>query len=142
MRFLGRARFLGRSPLTIVELIIAIGAIVGGLYVMSPALVYSTAVNGASPLIQILAHHVAILIYGATYVTAGALSVYGIIIRNTALRSIGLFWQTLSRAYGLIGTFLVQGLLPFTWWSSAIVIFISIVVYIWLRGLIVRGLVE
>lgn len=142
MRFLGRVRFLGRSPLTIVELIIAIGAIVGGLYVMSPILAYSTAVNGASPLIQILGHPVAILIYGGMYVASGATSVYGILSRNTALRSIGLFCQTLCRTYGLIGTFLIQGFLPFTWWSSSIVIFISIIVYIWLRGLIVRGLTE
>ena len=142
MGFLGRVKFLGRSPLTIIELIIAIGAIVGGLYVMSPVLAYSTAVNGASAVVQILGHPVALMIYGGSYVVAGVISVYGILTRKTVLRSVGLFWNMLNRTYGLMGTFLVQGFLPFTWLSSFMVIVISLVVYLWIRGLIIRGLTE
>ena len=142
MGVLGRVRFLGRSPLTIVELIIAIGAIVGGLYVMSPFLTYSTAVNGASPIVHVLGHPVALMVYGAIFVLSGVASIYGIITRRTNFRSSGLFWNMMARTYGLFGTFMVQGLLPFTWWSSAVVLAISVVVYIWLRGLLFRGLID
>lgn len=133
---------MGRSPLTIVELIVSIGAIVSGLYVISPMLAYSTSINGASAIVQILGHPVAIMLYGGLFLVSGVLSVFGIITRRTTLRSIGLFWQLAARTYGLLGTFLVQGFLPFTWWSSAIVLFISLVVYVWIRGLLLRGLVE
>lgn len=142
MGFLGRVRFLGRSPLTIVELILAISAIVGGLYLLSPLLAYSTVINGASPLVQTLGHPVAIMFYGIIYITGGLMSTVGIFMRKTVLRSTGMFLIMLVRTYGLFITFLVQGFLPLTWLSSATVIGVSVVVYIWLRGLILRGLVD
>lgn len=142
MGFFGRVRFLGRSPLTIVELIISISAIVGGLYLLSPFLAYSTMVNGASPLVATLSHPFAIVAYGLVFITGGSMSVYGIFSRRTLWRSTGIFIQMLVRTYGIFVTFLIQGALPLTWLSSFVVVCVSVVIYIWLRGLIVRGLVE
>lgn len=142
MGFLGRVKFLGRSPLTIIELIIAVGAVVGGLYVLSPLLAYSTAINGATPVISALGHPLAVGAYGACYFLGGGISIIGIFSRRVGFRSVGIFVSMMARTYGLFVTFLIQGFLPLTWWSSAIVLAVSVVIYIWLRGLILRNLVD
>lgn len=140
MGFLGRVRFLGRSPLTIVELIIGIGAIVGGLYLVSPFLPVIPAAYATSMVGEILTHPVALFIFGAVYTASGLSSVVGIISRRTTLRSVGMFWNILCRTYGLCTIFILAGFLPLTWLPSATVLLIAVVVYIWLRGLILRGI--
>lgn len=142
MGLFSRFRFWGRNPLTIVELIIGIFSMVGGLYVISPIMQYSVAVNGATPTILLLSHPIAIAIYGAIFIISGLLIVLGVWKRKYQLRSWGLFSNILVRMYGLTGTFIIQGFLPLTWLSTLVVILIAVVCYVTVRGFIVRGLTD
>lgn len=139
MRFLGKFRFWGRNPLTIVEIAIGIFSMVGGLYVVSPLLSYSVAINGASPIIALLSHPFAIIGYGLLFIISGALIIAGVIKRRYTLRSWGLFLNILLRIYSLIGTFLLQGFLPLTWLNSFLVLIIALICWVAVRGFIVRG---
>jgi hypothetical protein len=140
MSFFGNFKFWGRNPLTIIELIIGISSIVGGLYVLSPFLAYSVSVNGAAPIVALLSHPISIYGYGLVYLFSGILIVFGIFKRRYRIRSAGLFVNILARIYGLCGTFIVQGLLPLTWISPLIVLLVTIICYVVVRGFIFRGL--
>jgi hypothetical protein len=139
MGFLDKFRFWGRNPLTIVEMIIGITSVVGGLYVLSPLLVYSTAINGAGPIVALIAHPIGIMIFGLIIVISGLMMVIGVWKRKYKIRSWGLFVNILARTYALIGGFLISGFLPLTWMSSFVVLLITILCYIVVRGFLIRG---
>jgi hypothetical protein len=122
-----------RSPLKVIKWIISIVSIVGGLYVMSPLLVYSTATFGAGALSQTIANPVGIFTFGLLFFASGALLAVGLIWDKKTLRAYGLFANILLRIYSLIGTWLTVGFLPLSWLSNFALIMIAIVVYLAVR---------
>ena len=122
-----------RSPLKVIKWIIAIVSIVGGLYVMSPLLSYSTAAFGAGALAQTIANPVGIFIFGFLFFASGALLAAGLIWDKKTWRAYGLFANILLRIYSLIGTWLTVGFLPLSWLSNLAVVLIAIVVYLAVR---------
>jgi len=122
-----------RSPLKVIKWIIAIVSIVGGLYVMSPLLQYSTAQFGAGGLAQTIANPTGIAIYGILFFASGALLMAGLIWDKKSWRAYGLLANIMLRIYSLIGTWLTVGFLPLSWLSNLAVILISIVVYFAVR---------
>lgn len=140
--FLARFKFWGRSPLTIVEVVIGIVTIVAGVYILSPALVYSTTMNGASPLVATLGSQLGISLFGGFFLLSGLVMLYGIFKRNYRIRSAGLFMNILARTYGLIGYFLVTGILPLTWLSSLTILIIAVICWVVVRGFIHRGVTK
>lgn len=122
-----------RSPLKVIKWIIAIVSIAGGIYVMSPLLVYSTTNFGAGALAQTIANPAGIFIFGLLFFASGALIVVGLIWDKKTLRAYGLFANILLRIYSLIGTWLTVGFLPLSWLSNFALIMIAIVVYLAVR---------
>jgi hypothetical protein len=122
-----------RSPLKVIKWIIAVTSIVGGLYVMSPLLTYSTAAFGAGALAQTIVNPVGIFIFGLLFFASGALLVVGLIWDKKTLRAYGLFANIVLRIYSLFGTWLTIGFLPLSWLSNLAIILIAIVVYLAVR---------
>lgn len=131
-------RIRWHSPLTIVELIIAISTIVGGVYVLSPLLDISTYLHSASPLVATLGSDIGILLFGLIFLISGILMLVGVIVGNYRLRSIGLFTNFMSRLYVILATFIIQGFLPLTWVSNFTIGVIAIVCYLVVRGMIIK----
>lgn len=130
---------MGRSPLTVIEFVIGVTSIIGGLYVISPLLTVSTIVNGASPLVQTIGSQIGIGVFGTLFIISGCLMTLGIIRRNYRVRSIGAFLNMLLRIYALLANFLIQGFLPLTWMSSFVVLITVLVCWIVVKGMIIRG---
>lgn len=122
-----------RSPLKVIKWIIAIVSIIGGLYVMSPLLTYSSATFGAGALAQTIANPTGIFIFGFLFFASGALLAAGLVWDKKSWRAYGLFANILLRIYSLIGTWLTIGFLPLTWLSNFALILIAIVVYLAVR---------
>lgn len=122
-----------RSPLKVIKWIIAIVSIIGGLYVMSPLLTYSSATFGAGALAQTIANPTGIFIFGFLFSASGALLAAGLVWDKKSWRAYGLFANILLRIYSLIGTWLTIGFLPLTWLSNFALILIAIVVYLAVR---------
>lgn len=129
MKFSVRFDNKRRTPLKIVEWILSSLAMIGGLYVMSPLLNYSTVMNGAGALAQTIAHPVGIFIYGLIFFVSGAILAVGLVRNKKQLRVIGLVSTTICRIYSLIGTWLTIGFLPSTWLNSLGIILVSVVIY-------------
>lgn len=140
MAFFSKFRFSDRSPLTVVEFIVAALTIIGGLYLLSPLLDISVALHGASPLVATLANSTAIAFYGVFLTSIGAINISAIYKRNYKWRSRALFGNILIRLYGFIVTMLVQGPIPPTWLSSFGIMLIAIVCYSVVKGMDVRRL--
>lgn len=134
----GNLRWLGRSPLTIVELIVGIATVISGVYVLTPLIDYSTYLHGATPLVATLGSALGIHIFGAFYLLSGLLIIYGIFKRNYRARSVGLFMNILGRTYILLAGFLIQGFLPFTWLNPFVMILIVTICWLVVKGMIVR----
>jgi hypothetical protein len=122
-----------RTPLKVIKWIISIVSIVGGLYVMSPLLNYSSANFGAGALAQTIANPTGIFIFGFLFFASGALLAAGLIWDKKSWRAYGLFANILLRVYSLIGTWLTIGFLPLSWLSNFALILIAIVVYLAVR---------
>lgn len=122
-----------KSPIKVIKWIISITSIVGGLYVMSPLLTYSSATFGAGALAQTIANPVGIFIFGFLFFASGALLAAGLIWDKKSWRAYGLFANILLRVYSLIGTWLTIGFLPLTWLSNLAIVLIAIVVYLAVR---------
>lgn len=118
------------SPLSLIEIIIGVTAIVGGLYIFSPFLQISVAMNGASPLIATLGSKIPVLIFGFFYLLSGLLILLGVIKgRNGSLRA-GLLLHIFARFYVFLVTMLVTGILPLSWLSGVVVMAITVVCWL------------
>lgn len=133
---LKRFRVFERSPLTIIELIIAVATIIGGLYVFTPFLVVGIDVSHGPQIAKLIASTLGIAAVGGVAVLAGALSIFGIYKRSYKLRSAGLFTNIILRTYTLSATILIQGFLPLTWLSGLTILLVLIVCWIVVRGFI------
>lgn len=138
MKPLRRTKEVVRNPLTVIELVLAISTIVGGLYVLSPFLVVSIIQNGASPLILALGSQVGVTLFGGIFLASGLASVWGIYTRQYRTRSVAMFIQFLCRFYAIIVGWLVSGLLPLTWLSPLTIAIICVILWLWLKGLVLR----
>lgn len=122
-----------RTPLRIIEWIVSAVSIIGGLYIVSPLLTYSTAQFGAGAIAQTIANPIGILIFGLLFFASGALLAAGLIRDSKRLRAYGIFAVIMCRIYTVIGTWLTIGFLPLGWLSSFTVLLISIIVYLAIR---------
>lgn len=122
-----------RTPLRIIEWILSALAIIGGAYVMSPLLTYSTAAFGAGAIAQTIAHPIGIFVFGFLLFASGVTLAIGLVNNNKKWRSAGLLMQIICRIYALLGTWITIGLLPLTWLSGAGLLAIAIVIYFVVR---------
>lgn len=119
------------NPLIIVQWIIAISAIVGGLYLLSPVWNASILINTTGPITQVIASTVGIALVALFAIFTGVLMIAGIVKRKVKWRSAGLFMQGMLRLYALLAGILINGFFPMTWLSSAVLL--AITFYIWGR---------
>lgn len=126
-------RRLGNSsnPLIIIEWIISISTIIGGLYLLSPVWKLGYVLNSTGPIAQAVTSEIGIVAVAVFAIFTGLLVIAGIIKRKVAWRSAGLFLNGMLRLYALIAGILLNGLFPMTWLSSAVVMCIAL--YIWGR---------
>lgn len=120
-----------RSPLIVIEWIIAIFTTIGAVYTLSPMLDFSIAQNGPTPFVSVVGSDLGITIFGIVFLISALILVYGIVRRKQGWRSLGLFLNGLTRLYIIIATFLATGPFPFTWLSNAAVMVMAF--YIWGR---------
>lgn len=134
MGFEWKQRFLGRSPLTIVELIIAVMTIVGGIYlaILIPQLTEQFA--QASVLIKIVSSFVPLVILAVLLIGSALLDIIGIYRQNYRMRYYGLFGMLLVRFYSLLATIFGIGFLPLTWLPNLTIILVLSVCYFVVRG--------
>ena len=136
MGFDWKRRFLGHSPLTVVELIISLVTVVGGLYLLAllPLVLESIAALQLSAVMAVIASPVAILVLIFWILGFAILDIIGIAKQNYRMRYYGLFGMILSRIYGLIASILYNGIFPITWLPNLTIILIMVVCYFVVRG--------
>ena len=130
---LERIKSIGRSPLACIELIIAISAVVGGLYVLSPYLVVTVSIIDAPNIVQNLATTTGIVTLGIASIMNGLVMIYGVVTNKYKVRSIGLFINIILRLYVTIVTIIAQGLFPMTWLANVTIMLIAAVCYLQIR---------
>jgi len=130
---MSRFRGLGATttPLLVIQTIIGISTIIGGLYLVSPFMQASIRLVGRSAFLETASSEIGILIFAAIFIFSGILMLAGVYARKVRWRSTGLFINGLCRFYVIFATFLSQGILPLTWFSGAVIM--VIVFYMWGR---------
>jgi hypothetical protein len=88
-----------RSPLTIVELIIAVFTVIGGLYVMSPLVVVDVSITHFASVANFIAGQAGLILLGVAAVFSGMATIVGVCRRNYRMRSAGMFSNILLRVY-------------------------------------------
>jgi hypothetical protein len=126
-------KFIGHDPTTVIEFILALGMLVGGLYVLSPFVVINISLSTAPAAVQALASTIGLALLGGTSAAVGAANLYGIWKYNYKVRSAALFSQIMIRLYVFIATLFAQGFFPLTWLSSFILMCVATICYLTLR---------
>lgn len=128
----GRRRLGATSnPLIVIEWIIAIVTLVGGVYLLSPVFNVGLLVSLNSPIAQAVASSVGIIALAVISIFSALLLIAGIVNRKVKWRSAALFINGLVRLYAFLAGLLINGLLPLTWLSPFALMLITF--YIWGR---------
>lgn len=121
------------NPLSATAFIIGVSTVVGGVYLLSPLLVISTVINGASPLVNVLGTGLGIWAFGLYFLASGIFLLLGLARNNVKFVRGGLLASILGRFYSILAYFIIIGPLPLTWLANLTVACISIVVWLALR---------
>ena len=130
---MGRLRKLGATtnPLIVIEWIISIVTLIGGIYLLSPVVKTGILLNLNSPIAAAVASQLGIVILGMLAVLTALLLIAGIVKMKVKVRSFALFLIGLMRLYAVLAGILINGIFPFTWLSNAALMIICF--YIWGR---------
>jgi len=130
MKLLVRWNKLKQTPLRMIEWIIVIQTILGGLYILSP-LVEKLAMTIVKPSIvaQVVISPIGILALGSIFLFSAILLAAGLIWEKKQWRATGLFINICVRIYGLVGGWALNGFMPPSWLASATLLSILIVIY-------------
>jgi hypothetical protein len=137
-------RIFKHDPLTVVELIMAFGGILGSVILMTVSLSKLGVIVGTgSAAVAAITSSAGIFILGGVAISYSLLNIYGVYRRSLKIRSFALFTQILVRLYALLAGFLVQGFFPPTWISSIVILLIAVVCYLTVRRkmLFYRGII-
>ena len=115
-------------PLVVIEVIIAVGLLTSGLYVMGPW--YQ--INATTPLGQTIDSTVIRMTIAGFYVLSAATSLWGAALRREDT-SIGLFLMCMSYSFMTMLRWLAVGFIPLTWVFSLTLAFITAFLYFRIR---------
>lgn len=123
-----------RNPVTIIERVISLITLVGGIYVLSPILSVPAQYVTGSVVSQIVVSQVGILAIGL-FASAFALwNLYAIHKRSYRQRAASTFAMAMLRLYVILATILIVGLFPLSWLSSFTIVIILSVCYLYDRA--------
>lgn len=117
-------------PIRAIEWGLVVGTLINGIYLLSPLYAYSQAVNGKTAFASALGDPIFTSIYAIFLIVSALLLLFGIVKGCPKLRARGLLLHALSRGYNILLTILVAGILPLTYLSSLILLYILIVLWI------------
>jgi hypothetical protein len=126
-------RLFKGDPVTTIELIAALGIIIGGLYILSPFLEISVVLSQAPRAVQALASTLGLVILGSSLLITGVANIVGILRFNFKLRASAIFVQMLLRMYIIAAIILSQGFFPLDWLNNFITLCILFVCYVAVR---------
>jgi hypothetical protein len=116
------------NPLRTIEVIIAMGLLVTGLYAVGPWYV----VSSTSPIGHAIDSTIVRMMIGGFYVASAGTSIIGV-ARGDGERSFGLFLMFLSYSFMTILRWLAIGFLPLTWVFSITLALIVAFLYFRIR---------
>lgn len=128
------------DPIRVLEWVIALFTLAGGLYTLSP-LYPRTAASSAGPGIisQLAASPVPHTAFAVALLVAAVLIIIGLLTNVAKIRSSGFFILVLARTFQITATFLVQGLVPVGAWIYVLTI-MAVSLVLWTNARIeVRG---
>lgn len=116
-----------KNPLVVVEVIIAVGLLVSGLYAVGPWYV----TNATTPIGQAIDSAIVRMSIGGFYTMSAATSLWGAFRGNG--NSIGLFLMFLSYSFMTILRWMAIGFIPLTWVFSITLALIVAFLYFGIR---------
>lgn len=116
-------------PLVVIEVIIAVGLLVSGLYSLGPW--YQ--VNATTPIGKAIDSTIMRMSIGGFYSLSGAVSLWGIVVLRGHESSIGLFMMFLSYSFMTILRWMAIGFTPLTWVFSVTLALIVAFLYFRIR---------
>lgn len=129
--------YIRQDPLITICWVIALVAILVGLYVVSPFLSTPGAVGGtvggAAALWKTVASTGALMAFGGISVASGAAIIYGIKTNNTKWITRGLLTNLILRIYGLVISLLVFGVQS-SIFSTVALLLIVLILYLVYKG--------
>lgn len=125
-------RYLPKTfdPIRLIEWVVAIATAISGLHIFSPF--YDPSLQSAGPgAIAAALHHPDFIYIYATVILIGAiLLTVGLVLRNTGLRSSGLFIIFMVRFFQVLLTITAIGVQPITWIFPLTVMFVVVICWI------------
>lgn len=118
-----------REPLITICWIIAIAAVVGGTWILSPIFDISDIPSGSSALSQTILENIATYVISLPVIGSGLIMIYGIVRKKDNILAWGLFINLIIRIFAFLVACLVYGLPP-TWISAVTMICIVLVLYL------------
>jgi uncharacterized membrane protein YfcA len=128
-----KRRLSRNTPLKIVEYIIAITTVVGGLFLLSPLVTIPLPGVGDPEIVKQILSRPGIIGLGIVAVIAGAAHGIGLFREKFTLRSFGLFVNVLVRIYAILAGWLINGDIPLPFSPDVVLLFIVIVLWLTLR---------
>lgn len=125
-----KERLVKNTPLKVIEYIVAITTILGGLFLLSPLVTIPIPNVGDPEIVKQILSRPGIIILAVVAILAGASHGYGLLKKKFALRSMGLFVNVLVRIYAILAGWLINGQVPLPF--SADVVLLAVVVVLWL----------
>lgn len=116
-------------PLVVIEVIIAVGLLVSGLYAVGPWYV----VNATTPIGKTIDSTAIRMAIGGFYVLSAGTSLWGAIGLRRQDNSIGLFLMCMSYSFMTMLRWLAIGLTPLTWVFSITLALITAFLYFRIR---------
>jgi hypothetical protein len=116
-------------PLVVIEVIIAVGLLVSGLYAVGPWYV----VNSTTPIGHAIDSTAVRMSIGGFYILSAGTSLWGVFKRRSEDISLGLFLMFMSYAFMTILRWLAIGFVPLTWIFSVTLALIVAFLYFRIR---------
>lgn len=117
------------NPLRTIEVIIAVGLLVSGLYAVGPWYV----VSSTSPIGHAIDSTIVRMMIGGFYVASAGTSIVGVARKGNGEYSFGLFLMFLSYSFMTILRWLAIGFVPLTWVFSITLALIVAFLYFRIR---------
>lgn len=120
---------LFKRPLVVVEVIVAVGLLVSGLYAVGPWYV----TNATTPIGQAIDSTIVRMMIGSFYTISAGTSLWGALRRTGEDKTTGLFLMFLSYSFMTILRWLAIGFTPLTWVFSLTLALIVAFLYFRIR---------
>lgn len=125
----GGKRFIF-DPIRLIEISVAIMALIGAVYIFTPLYQFSIRQNGLSPFAASLSHPTVVFAHYSVVLVSSLLILFGLYNRVPQLKSVGWFFLFLSRFFQVLVTILSVGWVPITWIYPLTIALICLILWV------------